>query len=261
MNVASDHTRDKTPALPYMPQLDALRAFAVGAVLIHHFWNAENLPLGLGKIPWGFLGVRLFFVISGFLITGILVRSRDDSKALNQSRWFAVRQFYARRFLRIFPLYYFVIALTMILNVPPAREIFVWLVTYTFNIQLSMQGWFPENFAHFWTLSVEEQFYIFWPWLVLFAPRKRLIPVICVVISLGPLYRLYAVANELNEVATYCLTFSALDTLGLGSLLALVSHATARSDIIEKVLTRVVLPVGIAANVTLLVLLYSLNQS
>jgi peptidoglycan/LPS O-acetylase OafA/YrhL len=91
-------------ALQHMPQLDALRAFAVGAVLIHHF-IAGHLPAILNKVPWGFLGVRLFFVLSGFLITGILLRSRHDVEASGIGRMFVARQFYARRFLRIFPLY------------------------------------------------------------------------------------------------------------------------------------------------------------
>ncbi len=247
-----------TPGLSYMPQLDGLRAFAVAAVLIHHFADFKRLPHALGQIPWGFLGVRMFFVLSGFLITGILIQSRDDlASATNGGRWFAIRQFYARRFLRIFPLYYFVITLILIFNVQPAREIFLWIITYTFNIQVSIQGWFPANISHFWTLSVEEQFYIFWPWLVLFAPRRSLIPIICVVSSLGPLYRLYAVANELSEAATYCFTLSALDTLGMGSLLALVSHGGYAKETIERFLARFVLPIGIVATVALNVLLYS----
>src|SRR5436190_971239 len=87
--------------LQYMPQLDALRAFAVGAVLVHHLFDVETLPFGLKHLPWGFLGVRLFFVLSGFLITGILLESRDTAETGAYSRWFAVRQFYVRRFLRI----------------------------------------------------------------------------------------------------------------------------------------------------------------
>jgi len=258
MNLTDQSTvARKASALPYMPQLDALRAFAVGAVLIHHFADFKHLPYVMGQIPWGFLGVRLFFVLSGFLITGILIESRDRANGSNGSRWFGIRQFYTRRFLRIFPLYYFVIGVLLLLNVQPAREIFLWLLTYTFNIQVSIQGWFPENVSHFWTLSVEEQFYVFWPWLILFAPRRSLIPVICALICLGPLYRLYAVAHELSEATTYCFTLSALDTLGMGALLALVSHGNTAKQTIERFLFRVVLPTGVVATIALTAMSYS----
>src|SRR5689334_1825326 len=97
------HTND----LQYKPQLDALRAFAVFAVLVHHY-----LPEGR-VISWGTLGVRLFFVLSGFLITRILLQCRDIKEATHQSTTHILRQFYIRRFLRIFPIYYFVVLATL----------------------------------------------------------------------------------------------------------------------------------------------------
>src|SRR5258705_2830261 len=89
----------------YMPQLDGLRAFAVGAVLIHHFFQ----PARIGGVDLALLGVWLFFVLSGFLITGILLRSRDQVDYGGSPSGFVLRQFYIRRFLRIFPLYYSVL--------------------------------------------------------------------------------------------------------------------------------------------------------
>ena len=91
----------------------------------------------------------MFFVLSGFLITGILM----DSKG--KPGYF--KNFYARRTLRIFPLYYFVIAVSFAVNLEPTREILFWLLTYTLNIYMANQGWFVDHFAHFWTLAVEEQ--------------------------------------------------------------------------------------------------------
>src|SRR5262245_42044326 len=90
---------EKVSTLSHMPQLDGLRALAVTAVVVHHY-----LPHG-----WLFGGqsaVRLFFTLSGFLITGILLRSRESAESSQQSRSKTLLKFYARRVLRIFPLYY-----------------------------------------------------------------------------------------------------------------------------------------------------------
>lgn len=240
-----------------MPQLDALRAFAVGGVLIHHFVGVEHLPSFLKEVPFGFLGVRLFFVLSGFLITGILLKSRDRVDSGRIGKVFAVRQFYARRILRIFPLYYAVVALSWIFDLPPTREVIGWLLTYTYNIQLSFQGWFPEHLSHFWTLSVEEQYYLFWPGLVLFAPRRTMPLLIALIILVGPAFRFLAVVNEWNEVATYCMTFSNLDTLGMGSLLALLARSRMLGKERLHSILRYALWIGMATSIFLNFLFYS----
>ncbi len=237
-----------------MPQLDTLRTFAVAAVLVHHF-AGDHLPAILNSIPWGFAGVRLFFVLSGFLITGILLRSRGIVEDAGQSRIFMMRQFYARRFLRIFPLYYLVIGVAAAVNLPPVRGVMVWLLTYTFNVQLSIQGWFPANIAHFWSLAVEEQFYILWPWLVTFVPRKWLVPSTLGMIALGPLFRTYAVITNLNIVAMSCFTFSALDALGLGALLAIASDPSFMARRSYRFFKRYALAIGVTTFVLLTVLM------
>jgi peptidoglycan/LPS O-acetylase OafA/YrhL len=245
----------------YMPQLDALRVFAVTAVLLEHYWG--KLPFALERLNWGFLGVHLFFVLSGFLITGILLGCRDTAGEMKQNRWFSIRQFYLRRFLRIFPLYYFVIAVAFAANLEPAREIMVWLITYTLNIFVSHQGaWSTAGrLGHFWSLAVEEQFYVAWPLLVLFAPRKWLVPMTVVLISLGPLYRLYAVINNPNGFTDHAytataFTLAALDTLGLGALLAMAHHSSYPKRMLQKSLNRLVLPIGSGATFLLYALVY-----
>jgi peptidoglycan/LPS O-acetylase OafA/YrhL len=117
----------------HRPQLDALRCFAVVAVLVTHFWQPSYEGL-LGAINPGFLGVRLFFVLSGFLITGILLRCRDESERGEHSRLLVVRRFYARRFLRIFPIYYLIVFVALLINIPSARQAWPWLVTYTLEL-------------------------------------------------------------------------------------------------------------------------------
>src|SRR5437867_12025886 len=100
----------KTAEQRYMPQLDSLRFFAVLGVLVTHYAQPQHFPWILGTLEWGDLGVRLFFVLSGFLITGILLGCRELADATPQSVFLLIRQFYCRRFLRIFPVYYLVLA-------------------------------------------------------------------------------------------------------------------------------------------------------
>jgi len=228
-----------------MPQLDGLRTLAVAGVVVHH--NSLWGDLGL----FANLGVKLFFVLSGFLITGILLRSRDNAAALNLGWGTAVGRFYARRVLRIFPLYYFVIAVAFAVNLEPTREILVWLLTYTINIYMAKQGWYVENFAHFWTLAVEEQFYLVWPWFILLSPRKWLIPLTLLFITVGPAFRYFGMVSELNGLATYIFTPACVDSLGMGALLALLSNRIHPQEALVRGLNWLALPVGAALTVLL----------
>jgi peptidoglycan/LPS O-acetylase OafA/YrhL len=243
----------KKGALDYRPQLDGIRTFAVGAVLVEHFVGFQKLPGFLGLIDWGQVGVKLFFVLSGFLITGILIRSRQSAEQAGVSHWFAARQFYIRRFLRIFPLYYFVIAVCVALNIPPVREVLVWLLTYTLNIYVSLRGEWGTlvlYVGHFWSLAVEEQFYIVWPWLLLFIPRKYLLATILIVLAIGPLWRIWIFSRPvINYIAILHATPACLDALGLGALLALVyHHFRVSKETLQKVLHWFVLPAGLIAS-------------
>jgi len=234
----------------YMPQLDALRAFAIAAVLAYHY---SGMALGDRLAFMGGLGVDLFFTLSGFLITGILLRSRARSEASGLEKGRTLKRFYLRRSLRIFPLYYFVIAVAFVFRlpgVPPWNEVLGWLLTYTVNIGAGLKGsGFLHVFGHFWSLSVEEQFYLVWPWFVLFAPRKALIPGVVSMIALAPLYRWFAVAAGYGPDATYHFTVSCFDTLGMGSLLAMIHASGISASAVERFLRWIALPVGLTASV------------
>jgi peptidoglycan/LPS O-acetylase OafA/YrhL len=233
-----------------MPQLDGLRAFAVAGVLTHHY-TGDNWPTGAN------MGVKLFFVLSGFLITGILLRGRDASASSRHSTGTVLWHFYMRRLLRIFPLYYFVIAVAYALNLEYVREYIVWLLTYTLNIKMAHQGWFISHFAHFWTLSVEEQFYIFWPWIVLLAPRRAILPLAAVMVAVGPGYRLYHIimwdyfGSQVDGLRTYIFTLACFDTLGMGALLAILLHSEHSQACIRRIFTMVVLPFSLLSLVGL----------
>lgn len=233
---------------PYIAQLDSLRAFAVGGVLLHHYASTYFGQTFSGVAR---AGVQLFFVLSGFLITGILLRARLRAAQTGGTRLGVLKRFYARRSLRIFPLYYLVVLTGVVLAVEPARDIVWWLLSYTLNIHMAQQGWFELNFAHFWSLSVEEQFYVAWPWLMLLCPWRHLLGMAVAVSAAAPLYRLsYVLGSSMTAgVGLYISTPACLDALGAGSILALLSSAPARRPWM-KYAGRIAVAVAMAVRLT-----------
>ena len=202
-------------------QLDAVRGVAVLLVLVHNTWMSPSLHLGL-LVANGWMGVDLFFVLSGFLITGILRDSRSSQGYF--------KRFYARRCLRIWPLYYSVL-LFMFVIVPFIRPSEAHTV---FNAR-SSPWWsyllFGQNFlvsvptmatgllAVTWSLAIEEQFYLVWPFVVLVFNEADLRKLVLVAICISPLLRLYL---SLHGVNIYSNTFCRLDGLLAGAYLALI---------------------------------------
>ncbi len=151
----------------YMKQLDGLRFLAVSAVMFGH-WTLTIPALKTFDLYSATFGVNLFFVLSGFLIAQILLKNKQQEKPAA-----ILRTFYIRRFLRIFPLYYAVVFVGILINLPGARAYFLSLVTYTANYPFGIStnlGYL----SHLWSLCVEEQFYIFSPSLLyLFQPEIK----------------------------------------------------------------------------------------
>jgi peptidoglycan/LPS O-acetylase OafA/YrhL len=200
-----------------MRQLDAVRTIAVTMVIATH-WEPRATTFWFN----GGFGVKLFFVVSGFLITGILLDARNKAERLGFRRTAVLKSFYARRFLRIFPLFYATLVLTFLLGVPAVREFIWWLIAYLGNVLLALRGVWLDGIAHFWSLAVEEQFYLVWPVLMLFTPRRLLLPLIASAIVFAQLFRLVFYLEGINEITVGVLPFASLDTLGLGAMLALV---------------------------------------
>jgi len=178
-------------------------------VLVHHF-----LPVGKvipeNFLTLGLLGVRFFFTLSGFLITGILLR--------NQS----IGTFYVRRALRIIPAYYLCLLVMVVAGVPDARSLFLWHMFYLSNV-VSYKGVFIGT-GHFWSLAVEEQFYLVWPWLLLKTPVRHIWK-LTVGAILSTLVFKTAVAFKLGGHSVGgVLPLACLDSLGLGALLACFYH-------------------------------------
>ena len=200
----------------HLVQLDALRAIAVLSVLLTHFAPATRVVA-----PFADFGVRLFFVLSGFLITGILLRARERERHAE-----TLRQFYARRVLRIFPAFYLVLFATAVLSVPGIREGFWWFATYLADFFFIFVGSVanPNYGTHFWTLAVEEQFYLVAPFVILFAPRRFLKPILISAAGVAMAYRAGAVAAGWSWDAYTRAPVACLDSLGLGALLAVTRH-------------------------------------
>jgi peptidoglycan/LPS O-acetylase OafA/YrhL len=237
-----------------LPALNGVRGLAVLMVLVFHFVG-QMLPTNsveraiVGVTKYGLLGVDLFFVLSGFLITGILYDAR------NKQHYF--RNFYMRRLLRIFPLYYGVLALVFfvaplipLLRGPTLdylldRQAWAWL--YGVNIYLAgHEEWSFSYLNHFWSLSVEEHFYLFWPLVVfLLAPRPRALIAASLAISLGAmLARLAGLLMGVSWWATIVLTPFKLDGLALGAFLAVTARQEGGMEWLVRALPRVVAVVG-----------------
>lgn len=203
-----------------MPQLDGLRAVAFVAVALSH-WIPEEQQL---DIPLG-TGVQLFFVLSGFLITGILLRARPSESGVTLGS--TLKTFYARRSLRIFPLYYLVLAVCLIFGVGVTRETWPWHTFYLSNFYYAWHnhgGALVDPLSHFWSLGVEEQFYLFWPLVALTIDRRRLAPLIITAIVTSLIFRIEVGFSWENQYATRYLTPSCLDALGIGALAAYARH-------------------------------------
>ncbi len=197
-------------------QLDGLRFFAVFAVIICH-WMQYSF---MSYIPFGSAGVNLFFVLSGYLITSILLRIKDADEIQKSKPWKSLRQFYIRRILRIFPIYFLTVGIFWLMNFDRCRELFLWLVSYSMNIYIFLPGNNYGHFGHFWSLAVEEQFYIFFPFLILFLKRKYILPAILLLIFSGLITRICLYFAGFSGNIFYSLTPCAMDAFGAGALLS-----------------------------------------
>ncbi|MCJ2176977.1 acyltransferase family protein [Novosphingobium album (ex Hu et al. 2023)] len=196
----------------YRPQLDGLRALACLGVLYSHLWVEESML--------GHAGVRLFFTLSGYLITLILLDDADK-RALGLPRQ-PLWHFYARRALRLWPAYYAALAIALITNVHDLRDSATWHILYATNIYFAVtNNWWPQVIVSWWSLSVEEQFYLVWPILLLAVPR-RWQAASAIAFCLGGL--MLRALFPSDSVAYYTLPFASLDSLTGGALLAMAEH-------------------------------------
>lgn len=225
----------------HIPALDGVRGFAAATVFIYHYGGgarSSDLAFRLvGKtIHLGWAGVSLFFVLSGFLITGILLDS------MQRPRWRAT--FYIRRALRIFPLYYSAllgaILVACLLKTPSSLIVPLWpLFFYLQDIPQMVRTWALSPLfvvGHFWSLAVEEQFYLVWPILLLFARRRAAPRRLCASVYLFSLvFRICIVSLHLNtDWATYFIVGRAGEMAAGGFLAASVRGPQRAMDQIAR---------------------------
>lgn len=182
---------------------------SVAAVAYSHWlpeWQA-GLPLGAG--------VHLFFVLSGFLITRILL---DLRAAPRTGR--AVARFYGRRVVRLVPAFAVVLGAAWLADVPLVRDTWGWHAAYLSNVYIASQAQWQGHLSHFWSLAVEEQFYLAWPWLVVWLPARALGPLFGATMLAGPAARAIAAARGLGEPFWALVPGGSADSLGLGAALA-----------------------------------------
>lgn len=200
-------------------ELDGLRCLAVFGVLANHF--AANALPG----PWGHWGVWGFFVLSGFLITHGLLEARERIAARRSSPGRELGRFFLRRALRLWPLYYLVVAGATLCRIKPDFDMLSWNLLFGSNYYVVDQAGWPGLFSHFWSLSVEQQFYLFWPFVVLFAPTRCVAASMMAIMFAAPAFRaaefamLMQQGRHLTTPPAVLLPMCA-DALALGGLLA-----------------------------------------
>ncbi|HEV8607413.1 MAG TPA: acyltransferase [Tepidisphaeraceae bacterium] len=219
----------------HIPALDGLRGLAIILVLLFHFTPEGGGSTLIGVLTrWvsrlGWCGVDLFFVLSGFLITGILFDAKGSAHYF--------RNFYMRRVLRIFPLYYgallvifVIIPLWRPMSGPEDQRLMQnqhWLWVYAANIPQAITGDWPLETSwvklnHFWSLAIEEHFYLVWPTIVFAFGRKTLMRICtgCMVVALVLRILAYFLWND---TAAYVLTPCRMDELAMGGLVALAAR-------------------------------------
>jgi peptidoglycan/LPS O-acetylase OafA/YrhL len=227
-------TSAESAARFYLPELDVLRFFAFFAVFIHHWIRFFDEPGVLGVVGnAGAFGVDLFFTLSGYLITRLLLRERDETGDIN------LKAFYVRRTLRIWPLYYFSIALAFLISqlptsitsappfianifqpMPPIAYLFMATFVYNFNFYGTLLTNPAPFTAQLWSLSVEEQFYLFWPWFARYVPRRRIVIVPILMIVVACVVRASLKFDLQRLMWNY--TFARIDPIAVGILIALL---------------------------------------
>jgi peptidoglycan/LPS O-acetylase OafA/YrhL len=239
-----------------MPLLDGIRGLAILLVMIFHMSLLSDRggidSFARWSISGGWCGVDLFFVLSGFLITGILYDTKSSKTFF--------RTFFARRALRIFPLYYAVVFVSLVLLPaiatylpPPAQakldrfgkiegdEWMYW--TYLSNFAIAQAGKFRHGILDIsWSLAIEEQFYLVWPAVVFFFSRSTLLRICVGAIAFSIAFRCWLFYTGVNPVALHVLTPSRLDALAVGAFIALVVRNEGGLDRLASA-AKVVIPV------------------
>lgn len=204
----------------YFKSLDTLRAIAVFLVIAYH-WIPSKFIHASDLGGWG---VNLFFVLSGFLITMILLQNKNQREITGLSKKSTIWTFYIRRAFRIFPIYYLTLIVVGVFSSKTNTSFessSVYYLTYTTNIYYFFNQQWDGILSHLWSLAVEEQFYLFWPWIVIFVPKRVLPSVFVTVLLLSAVFKQVAYCFVDNDFVVFQ-TPACLDAFCCGAVLAYV---------------------------------------
>ena len=247
----------------YIPEFDGMRGIAIILVMLFHLWNytgGNAIGHAISAVArTGWSGVDVFFVLSGFLITGILLDTRGS-----KHYW---RKFYIRRSLRIFPLYYAVMTAIVLgaivikrlgieIDDPALKTVDRAWINY-FYLTNFVKAFYGGDFVPLdiaWSLAVEEQFYLIFPFVVCWTSRRTLKIILIAAIVLAPILRYLSLEwsesfDAPRHMAAYVLPYCRMDTLAMGGLAVLLVRDS--SDQVIRVLSIAAWPALIAAGVTL----------
>ncbi len=224
----------------FFPHLDAFRFFAFLAVFVHHsfnslgYYNANPTFRFIVKnfLCAGRLGVSFFFVLSGFLITYLLMEEKEVSGKID------IQKFYLRRILRIWPVYFVIVGLALLVfpywnkfipGVFPIRfsidKLNPWLyIFFGVNFDYLFNGITNVIAGILWSVSIEEQFYLFWPIIIYFIPKKRLFITFLLIIAGSTLFRFYFSKGGNIDILSYH-SFSCMSDLAIGGVLAFLCRS------------------------------------
>lgn len=231
---------EKQKSSVYIPQFDIIRFFAAFMIVIYHAYIAwkgwfglpgilstgdyktfsytgQHIDQFMRNLPFG---VDIFFFISGYLLTYLLVVEKEKYGKVN------IPNFYIRRGLRIWPLYFFLVAVAPFLVswLGEKQPVYWPTIALINNFQTIWTQEWAYPFAHFWSICIEEHFYIFWPVIIAFIPVRKLPLAITLLIGFSWLYKIYTyIWLPSNWYELYLHTFSRMDVILLGGLLAVVS--------------------------------------
>jgi peptidoglycan/LPS O-acetylase OafA/YrhL len=199
----------------YQPQLDGLRAIAILGVLFHHF--GLHIPdfLELGPIS-----VRLFFALTGYFMTLWLWKAVDTAHKGGVSVWRELPVFYARRLLRIVPALYLSLLIAALVGVDMVINHLPWHMFFASNFYVAKTGYWPPTVSHLWSLSVQEQFYLLWPLVLLFVPKRFFLWVLAGAVLMAFGFRLACILAGVEPVIRWTMLPGSLDSFATGGFIA-----------------------------------------
>jgi peptidoglycan/LPS O-acetylase OafA/YrhL len=225
----------------HLPALDGLRGIAILLVMGRHiletFPGGPAIPDAVTHLAsFGWVGVDLFFVLSGFLITGILYDTKSSPGFF--------RNFYIRRVLRIFPLYYgFLVLLCLVLppldpddsaKIAELHRACPWYWSYLANFYMAQHRFGPLSTTHLWSLSVEEQFYLMWPAIVFLLAPRNLLRLCAAAIVGAVLCRIGFSHFGASASMIYVMLPTRVDSLAMGGLIALIARSPSGAHLLER---------------------------